>query len=320
MSGCKRFEDAVQEYIAGTASFERLESLRTHAERCPECARTMKAHEELLRTMKNIPEPPEERFSEMRAAVIARIGSEARLRAGRQRSAGRFDRGLWARLVPRPALAAAAAVAAVAFLAGGFALGRLTSPPAVLDERLLLTEIDRQASLDKGLSTYWDTPFVYSNVSARKMGGRQVSLSFDVTQHVDVDTRFDSPLVKEVLLHAILDSQTMGSRFEAMELAREDMDPKIEEVMIFTLLNDPSLPVRLGALDILKGHASDPDVRDALLQSIGQDPSVQVRFLALECLAGQHVDPSVIRRAIGNADDDAGRAVLERAAQLSDKL
>jgi hypothetical protein len=320
MSGCKSFENVIQEYIAGEASPERLESLRAHAERCPECDRALEVHEELSRTMKDAPEPPEDRFSEMRASVMARLGSEASLRAGRARAERRVGWGLWSRLAPRPALAAAAALAAVALLAGGFALGRLTSPPATMDEGLLLREINRQASLDKGLSTYWDNPFVYSNVSARKMGAARVSLSFDVTRHVDVDTRVDSPLVKEVLLHAILDSQSMGSRFEAMELAREDMDPKIEEVMIFTLLNDPSLPVRLGALDILKGHASDPDVRDALLKSVGQDPSVQVRFLALECLTGQHVAPSTILRAIGDAEDDAGRAVLERAEQLAEKL
>ncbi len=317
MSKCKKFEDLIQEYIAGEASAERLEPLRAHAERCPECSRVMEAHEELLRRMKDIPEPSEDRFRDMRASVIAGIRREGRERAGRAEPARPFGWGLWVRLAPRPAFAAAAAVV---LLAGGFALGRLSSPPAALTESLLLREINMQASMDKGLSTYWDTPFVYSNVSARKLGGQRVSLSFDVTQHVDVNSNLDSPLAKEVLLHAILDSQSMGSRFEAMELAREDMDPKIEEVMIFTLLNDPSLPVRLGALDILKNHASDPDVRDALLKSVGQDPSVQVRFLALECLAGQHVDPGVIRRAIGDPGDDAGRAVLERAAQLRDKL
>jgi hypothetical protein len=40
----------------------------------------------------------------------------------------------------------------------------------------------------------------------------------------------------------------------------------------------------------------------------------------LECLAGQHVAPSTILRAIGDAKDDAGRAVLERAEQLAEKL
>ena len=94
------------------------------------------------------------------------------------------------------------------------------------------------------------------------------------------------------------------------------MDDKLREALIFILLNDPSLPVRLRSLEILMPYASDPRVQDALLVAVAQDPSVQIRLLAVESLAGQHKDPGVIRHALGASLDENDRAVLHRAIQL----
>jgi hypothetical protein len=58
-------------------------------------------------------------------------------------------------------------------------------------------------------------------------------------------------------------------------------------------------------------------VQEALLVSVSQDPSVQVRLLALESLADHEVAPDVIRRAIGDTPDESGRAVLNRAIELT---
>jgi hypothetical protein len=141
-------------------------------------------------------------------------------------------------------------------------------------------------------------------------------LSFDATRHVDVATTLDSPLAREVLVHAMIEPSPMGSRFEAMAVAGGSMNERLREAMVFILLNDPSLPVRLRSLEVLSRHSSDPVVQDALLASLSQDPSVQVRLLALETLASRHVAPDVIRRAIGDAPDESGRAVLHRAIEL----
>jgi hypothetical protein len=118
----------------------------------------------------------------------------------------------------------------------------------------------------------------------------------------------------------MLDPTEMGSRLDALELAPRTMDGKLREVLVFTLLNDPSLPVRLKALEVLAQYADDPGVRDALLLSIGQDPSVHIRFLALESLAGQGVSPERIRGAIGEVRSETDRAVLQRAVELTGEL
>jgi len=313
MSGCERFKDLTERYIAGEAGPADLESLREHSRSCADCRLLMETHEDLEHAADEAPEPSEAQFREMRAAVLRQ--GEVRARAGtRRREVGAgFWRGLAPRWVARPVFAF---VLALALLAGGFVVGRTSAPRSGFSEEALLTEINRQASLETGLEGYWDSPFLFSNVTAKKREEGYVALSFDVTHHVNLDTRMNSPLVKEVLLHAIISSSNIGSRFDAMKLAEESADPKLKEVLVFTLLNDPSLPVRLSALNVLRRHASDPAVQDALLTTIGQDPSVQMRFLALDCLTSQHVGPEKIKKAIGNSPDDAGIAVLERANEL----
>jgi hypothetical protein len=249
----------------------------------------------------------------MRAAVLRQVDMRSRSAARRPVARAGFLRNLAPRWAVRPAFAF---VLALALLAGGFAVGRVSAPRDVFSEEALITEINRQASLETGLEGYWDSPFTFSNVMAEKRDGGYVALSFDVTRHVNLDTRMSSPLANEVLLHAIVSSSNIGLRFDAMKLAEESADPNLKEVLVFTLLNDPSLPVRLSALNVLKKHSSDPAVKDALLTTIAQDPSVHMRFLALECLAAQDVGPEAIRQAVGESPDDAGIAVLERANEL----
>jgi hypothetical protein len=153
-------------------------------------------------------------------------------------------------------------------------------------------------------------------VNMRPQNGSDVVLSFDITRRVDVATTLESPLAREVLVYAMIDPTNMGSRFEAMTVAGRSMDERLKDALVFILLNDPSMPVRLRSLDILSKHTSDPVVQDALLVSLSQDPSVQVRLLALESLADQQVAPGVIRQAIGETPDESGRAVLHRAIEL----
>ena len=309
MSGCDRFAHLIEEYLAGEISPAGLEALRQHSLSCRECRRMMELHHELSQVTEEVPQPSEDHFQEMRTSVLGRIRDTGETRAVQP---------FWKRLAMLPtARPAHALVFAVVLLAVGFLLGRAGGERPAFDENALVEEMVRQASLGRGLAGYWDSPFIYSNVSLRPQDDGSITLSFDVTRHVDVSTTLDSPLAREVLVYAIIDPSAMGSRLEAMAVASESMDAKVREALVFILLNDPSLPVRLRSLDILSRYASDPVVKDALLASLAQDPSVQVRLLVLESLAGQHVDPETIRQAIGEVLDENDRAVLHRAVQLT---
>lgn len=308
MSGCERFERLIEEYLGGDISPGDLETLKRHSLSCPGCRKMMELHRELSGVPEGVSQVTEEDFGAMRAAVLRRVGA-----GGKKPKVEPFWRRWAASLAARPAYALAFTVV---FIALGFFLGRIGLGPREFDDGLLMQEVTRQASMGRGLEGYWDSPFIYSNVNMRPHNGRSVILSFDVTRRVDVTTTLDSPLAREVLVYAMIDPSNMGSRFEAMAVAGRSMDERLKDALVFILLNDPSMPVRLRSLAILSQHTPDPVVQDALLVSLSQDPSVQIRLLALESLAGQQVAPGVIRRAIGEAPDESGRAVLHRAIEL----
>jgi hypothetical protein len=316
MSDCQKFKDLLEQYVAGEAARSDLGALLDHARSCAECGQLIEMHEELSLAVDEVPEPSNAHFRAMRAAVLRQIPRKDEAKAARTKVWGEFWRGLWAHPAGRPAFAF---ILALAFLGAGFLIGRSSAPAPGFDERLMVNEINRHASLERGLEGYWDSPFVYSNVKFRPRNG-VVAVSFDVARHVELETTADSPLLRDVMVHAMLDPSAVGSRLEAIGLAPRSMDGKMREVLTFTLLNDPSLPVRLKAVEILTQYASDSGVQDALLKSLGQDPSVQVRLLALECLAGQKVDPGVIRSAIGQVNEEADRAVFQRAVELTGAL
>lgn len=307
MSGCERFEELIERYLAGDIQPADLDELRQHASRCPGCRRLMELHRELSELSGQTAYVSDERFDEIRAAVLSRIRPHP----------GRANLPFWRRwslaLIPQPVSTILAVVALVGL---GFMAGRLTSARTGFDESMFVREVVRQASLERGLAGYWDSPFIYSNVSLRPGNDGRVAIDFDVTRHVNVTKRLDSPLTREILVHAMLDPSTMGARFNAMGVASQAMDSKLREALIFILRNDPSMPVRLRALETLVPHVSEPNVQDALLASLTQDPSVQIRLLAVESLAGKHTDPRLIRKALGEPLDDNDRAVFYRAAEL----
>jgi hypothetical protein len=90
--------------------------------------------------------------------------------------------------------------------------------------------------------------------------------------------------------------------------------------MIFSLRRDPSLAVRLKALERLSDHLDQPDVEAAVLDTLRADESVQMRLLALESLAAHRVSPERIRDVIREGDHPGDEALLVRLAKGSERL
>lgn len=309
MDECLSFQAMIERFIGDDLTEPERESLRRHLQSCADCAALFELQEDLVHVGQVIPEPADTDLLVMRRGVLAQIARQERRRAEAVRW---WDpRGLF-KLHPAIGLTSAAAL-----MIAGVVIGRFSVGPPKLDDGLVMREMVHQASTQHGLNDYWDTPLSYTNVAVRPLSGSRLDLSFDVCRHMNVVTSSDSPLAKEVLLHAILAPSTMGAKIRAMELTQDIPDPRLRDAMIFTLHNDPTLAVRLEALAVVTSYTYDNQSQEALLTTLQQDESVQMRLLALEYLANREVDPELLRQTIRSARLESDAAVMERAVTLT---
>lgn len=307
MPECRDQWRRIEAFLADSIAAGELRKLLAHAATCEHCRTVLELHRELVRTREQIPEPTEREFRGLRQSVLAEIASRGT--TGERRSPVRVLSRWWSGApILRPALVTLLVIAAVL-------VGRWSAAPGRLDDDLLLSEIKNQAVEQTGLSSYWDARFTFANVSVRPLGSGSLMLDFDVCRRLNVVTSRHSPLAREVLVNAILDPGTLGTRLKAMQLAPELQDERLREALVFALHNDPDPTVRLEALSLLIRDYDDTLVMDAVLQTLHADASVQVRLAALEALAARRVDARRIRQTIQTIEGVGNRAVLQQAMQ-----
>jgi hypothetical protein len=308
MKECPHSEELIRKLVEGEISSSEWESLRQHAETCEDCRQILEVHQELNDLARDVPQPADNDFRVMRMNVMARLA--------RQRPSGwkTFwqDLGFFLRAQPTGAVLVLAVL-----LAGAVYFGRWSATPSRIDDRLLMSTIQSQAATAAGVAEYWDTPFSYSNVAARPLPAGQLALSFDVCWHVDVVTRQESAVAKDVLMSAILEPTSVGNRLKAMGLTEQITDPKLRDAVIFALRHDPNVAVRIKAFEVLSRYPFDGSVQDALLATLKADESVQMRFHALEYLAARHVSLEKLRRTIDEGGLESDPAILQRAIELA---
>jgi len=304
MNDCARFEAMIRDHSAGDLDPAAREPLLQHARLCAACRRLLELDADLGRLVARLPEPREAEWDRVHERVLREI-------AGRPASAS----------LPALAwLAAAAALAVVAFVGGAFADRALTPPRSARPEARsgLLAALGAEAASNRAFSQVENARFTYSNVSFRKIGTDRVALAFDVSTHLEVVEQESSDLVREVLAQSLLNPSSTAARLKALDLAGGALDPKLRDALIFALAKDPSLAVRSEALALLSGRADEPAVQDALLVALRDDEAVQIRLQALESLAARRVDPGRLRDAIGSRP--GGEALRVRLASFEQEL
>jgi hypothetical protein len=289
---CTRFEALLEAEIAGEIAAAEAAALRAHCAACESCRSLLALHEELARLGADVDEPTEAELDAVTAGVLPQSS----------RRSGALRRG------------AAIAAGLVLFLAGLVSGRALTGGDE--PERGLVATLSAEAASNDALSDVENSRFTYSNVSLRDAGPDRVDLSFDVTTHVQLVEPLQSVLVREVLAQALLDRSSTGARLQAMSYAAGSLEPKVREALILSLESDPSLAVRLKALELLSRHLDQADVEAAVIATLRDDGAVQVRLEALEVLAAHRVDHGRIRDVIEEGGRPGNEALLVRLAKL----
>ena len=305
MHSCKQIQGIIESYLAGELLPSDKEILDQHLLSCVDCQSLMDIHEELLRMDSTFGDPSPETLRIMRSRVLEQI-----FKRGNPNRASRFNRKV-SPFVP--------ALAAAAVLVLGVFLGSWFSRPASVDDQLL-DAITRQASIERSLEDSWDTPLFFSNVVVRDWNDKRVSLGFDVCRSADLTTGLNSPVAADILTHAILNSDSMGGRMRAMEIATKSTDRRLTRALVVALQQDPDPTMRISALNALARKDDNEQIQLALLGALRDDDSVQVRLLALEHLVNQSQGMDTLETTIRQGSKETNPAVFQRAREIKTNL
>jgi hypothetical protein len=305
MHSCKQIHEIFERYLVGELLPSDKNILDQHLPSCLDCQSLMDMHEELMRIDGPVADPSPEALRAMRSRVLGQISQSNN--GGRN---SRFNRRV-SLFVP--------AFAAAAVLVLGVFLGSWFSRPASVDDQLL-NAITRQASIERSLEDSWDAPLFFSNVAVRDWNDTRVSLGFDVCRSFDLTTGLNSSVASDILTHAILNSDSMGGRMRAMEIAALSSDERLTRALVVSLQQDPDQTMRISALNALARKGDSEQIQLALLGALRDDDSVQVRLLALEHLVGQSQGLETLETIIREGSEATNPAVFQRVRELRTDL
>ena len=306
MHSCKQVQEIFERYLTGELLPSDSEILDQHLGTCVDCQSLMSIHEELMQMDSDVSEPSPEALRAMRSQVLGQISQRNKGAAVDKRATVRIPRFI-------PSLAAAA------MLVLGVFLGMWTSKSSSVDDQLI-NAITRQANIERSLEDSWDAPLFFSNVVVRDWNDKRVNLGFDVCRSVDLTTGMDSPLAGDILTHAILNSDSMGGRMRAMEIAALSKEQRLTGALVLALQQDPDQTMRVAALNALARKNSNEQIQQALLAALRDDDSVQVRLLALDQLVGQTQGFETLEAVIRQGDETSNPAIFQRVRELKTDL
>ncbi len=107
--------------------------------------------------------------------------------------------------------------------------------------------------------------------------------------------------MKQLVVISMLQQQSASERLQAVSYSRSwstpqaEPDPKVLSALLRTLHDDPSVDVRLAALDALTRYGGHPDVRKGLIDALEGQQSPLVQVALIDALVDIH-DSSAIQQ------------------------
>lgn len=253
---CQRVQDNFIDYQDGTLPAEDSAALRAHLAGCPTCQREWSALQEMTRKLDAFPaaEEPSERLRENFYAMLETHQRDADSVSPFALARGRIDRFLTALLPSTPALQFAGAVAVLAL--GLFAGARFLSPAAP--------------------TATAPAPTATSPADAARLAKLE-------KQVVDQQSQMEE--VNKLALAALLQQKSTSERIQNVLATLDQARPneKVLTDLVAAMTIDPSVNVRLSAVEAVTPHATDKIVRAGLLAALPREnaPLVQVAMIEL---------------------------------------
>lgn len=273
---CQRVQDSFLDYQDGSLPADQAAQLRTHLGSCPNCQREWAALQEITRKLDSLPAPvPSSRLREQFYAMLETHEREASHSGNPFALArSRIDRFFEALLPHRPSLQFAFSLA---LLAGGVLVGA----------RLLQPE-----------------PVTVAVPVADESAKEEIA---------DLRKRLDN--MDQLVVASLLQQKSTSDRLQAV-LATMDVtnpDRKVLADLVGALALDPSVNVRLSALEALAPHTGQEIVRNGLLNALPREtaPLIQVGMIELLAAAGERNAAPILDRI--SRDEAADKDVREAA-------
>ena len=274
---CQRVQDCFIDYQDGTLPPDESSALRTHLASCPTCQREWSALQEISRKLDTMPtaEEPSPRLREQFYAMLETHQRDADSVSPFALARSRIDRFFAALLPSTPALQFAGALTALAV--GVFVGTRYFHPPATVPAAI----VDNSAKHEQEIAAL--------KKQMKEMGG----------------------LVSASLLLQQSTSERMQTVLATMDL--KSPDRKILSDLVGALAFDPSVNVRLSAVEALAQHADDRLVRAGLLSALPRETAPLVQVAMIELLTSVREPDAVPIFDRISRDETADKDVRESA-------
>lgn len=127
---------------------------------------------------------------------------------------------------------------------------------------------------------------------------------------------------KQLVVLSMLQQQSASARLEGVNWStrEQQIDPQVLSALLHTLRYDPSVDVRLAALDALSRHSAQPQVRSSVVNALQEQQSPLVQVALIDQLVEWHVREAKPDLQKLRQSQDLNPAVRQRADWAISKL
>ncbi|NOG43750.1 MAG: HEAT repeat domain-containing protein [Calditrichaeota bacterium] len=299
----KQLEEKLKKYISDELSAEEKERIQKEAETNLEISEYLNLHSNLTNPEMTFEMADENEFQKMRSVSINKIHHY-----NNHKSRYIFS-SLWDNILqPFRIPAFSAAFAGAMFLIGFF---MSTS----VSDNSLIRNINYAAEQTGELQESINSPYIYSNTIFRENEDGLVSVSFDVTRHLQVTRKKNDPLIQDILAQSLVNASSTGEQLRNISVSEKVMHPKIKQALIKTMLNDGNEIVRQKSLFSLMKYPNDEVIQTALIRLLTEEKSVYMRLTAIDYLSNNNVNPALLEKGLEEYKN-VNSAVTQKIKQL----